>query len=184
MDSRRPARSPPDSDAANLRAASPLFLRDAEVRQGIELFFFANQHLWRAVDAGLAAAGLGRAHFRALYFIARRPGLNIGELQQLLGISKQALGRVMGALTARGLVDVRPGSTDRRQRELRVSAAGAALEAEFFAALRAQMGRAYSAAGQTAVTGFWQVAAALVPPGDRRNITAILSAEPPPGRAV
>ena len=58
-------------------AASALFLREEEVRRGIEFLFFGHGALWRAGDARLAENDLGRAHYRALYFIARQPGLTI-----------------------------------------------------------------------------------------------------------
>src|SRR3546814_19350047 len=53
-------------------AASALFLREAEVRRGIEYLFFGHAALWRTIDARLAEKELGRAHYRALYFIARQ----------------------------------------------------------------------------------------------------------------
>ena len=46
-------------------AASPLFLRDPELRRGMELLYFGHSHLTRSVDQGLAEQGLGRAHHRA-----------------------------------------------------------------------------------------------------------------------
>ncbi|MET0271067.1 MAG: MarR family transcriptional regulator, partial [Sphingomonas sp.] len=58
-------------------SASPLFLREEEIRRGVELLYLGYGHLTRAIDAGLAAEGLGRAHHRALYFIARQPGLTV-----------------------------------------------------------------------------------------------------------
>ena len=51
------------------RAASPLFLREPEIRRGIELLYFGYSHLYRGIDEGLADKGLGRAHHRSLYFI-------------------------------------------------------------------------------------------------------------------
>lgn len=154
-------------------AASALFLREAEVRRGIELLFFGHAHFWRTLDAALAAEQLGRADYRALYFIARQPGLSVSDLLALLGISKQSLGRVIGPLEARGLVATRPGGRDRRQKELRLTEAGKTLEAGLFAQLRDAMGRAYSAAGQDAVTGFWRVSEALIAPRDRARVDGL-----------
>lgn len=154
-------------------AASALFLREAEVRRGIELLFFGHAHFWRTLDTALAAERLGRADYRALYFIARQPGLSVSALLALLGISKQSLGRVIGPLEARGLIVSRPGGRDRRQKELRLTAAGETLEVGLFAQLRDAMGRAYSAAGQEAVTGFWRVSEALIPPRERPRIAAL-----------
>jgi DNA-binding MarR family transcriptional regulator len=110
--------------------ASPLFLREPEIRRGIELLYFGYANLTRSIDAGLAKQGLGRAHHRALYFIARKPDLTVSELLGILGITKQSLGRVLGELAERGMVETRTGDRDRRQRLLRLTAAGTALEAE------------------------------------------------------
>jgi DNA-binding MarR family transcriptional regulator len=155
------------------RAASPLFLREPEIRKGVELLYFGYSHLTRSIDDALAAQGLGRAHHRALYFIARRPGLTVSELLALLAITKQSLGRVLGDLTGRGLVEMRTGDRDRRQRLLRLTAEGAALEAQLFEALRERLSAAYASAGQGAVGGFWAVLEGLVPAEERLRVEAL-----------
>lgn len=142
--------------------ASPLFLREHEVRRGIELLYFGYNHYARSVDQELARHGLGRAHHRAVYFISRRPGLTVSELLAVLAITKQSLGRVLNDLTERKLVETRPGERDRRQRLLFLTEAGAALEQELFEAGRRRMTQAYSRAGQTAVSGFWAVLEGLM----------------------
>ena len=152
------------------RGASPLFLREPEIRRGVELLYYGYSHLYRGIDEGLAKLGLGRAHHRALYFIARQPDLTVSELLKLLGITKQSLGRVLGELSARGLVETRTGKEDRRQRLLRVTAAGAALETELFEALRERLSSAYAQAGQGSVAGFWMVLEGLIPPDERQRV--------------
>jgi len=154
-------------------AASALFLREEEVRRGIEYLFFAHNALWRAIDTRLAEKELGRAHYRALYFIARQPGLTISDLLGLLGITKQSLGRVVKELDARALLTTRPGNRDRRQKELRLTSEGRALENAIFSQLRDTMSRAYTHAGQAAVTGFWQVSEALLPPRERGRVARL-----------
>lgn len=148
-------------------SASPLFLREPEIRKGVELLYFGYSHLYRGIDEGLAQRGLGRAHHRALYFIARQPDLSVSALLGILGITKQSLGRVLGDLTTRGLVETRTGTTDRRQRLLRLTEAGSALEAELFETLREKLSAAYAEAGQGSVTGFWQVLEGLIPRDQR-----------------
>ena len=103
--------SPPVS-ALHGPDASPLFLREAEIRRGVELLYFGYSHLTRAIDEELAAQGLGRAHHRALYFIARQPDLTVSELLKLLAITKQSLGRVLTELSERQLVEHRPGTVE------------------------------------------------------------------------
>jgi len=153
--------------------ASPLFLREDEVRRGIELLHFGYTRLMRAVDTRLEAEGLGRAHQRALYFIARSPDLSVTQLLQRLAVTKQSLGRVMKELEVRELVEARPGRSDRRQKLLRLTAKGRLLESELFAALREKLSSAYRHAGQESVTGFWRVLEGLLPEADRIMIADI-----------
>jgi len=161
---------PNDNFLSQVPSASALFLREEEVRRGIEFLFFAHASLWQTIDARLAEQGLGRAHYRALYFIARQPGLAISDLLALLGITKQSLGRVIKELEARDLLATRPGGRDRRQKELRLTDAGRAIESATFSLLRDAMSRAYTQAGQQAVTGFWQVSEALLPARERERV--------------
>lgn len=153
--------------------ASALFLRDAELRRGMELLYFAYGHLTRASDADLASHGLGRAHHRALYFVARKPGLTVSALLALLAITKQSLGRVLNELTERGLVEIRAGETDRRQRLLRLTSAGAALESALFEAARQRVAAAYARAGQQAVSGYWSVLEGMIPESERGHIDSL-----------
>src|ERR1700712_638422 len=153
--------------------ASPLFLRDAEIRRGAELLFFGYSRMTRALDEQLVEQGLGRAHHRALYFISRHPSLTVGELLRMLLVTKQSLGRVLSELTERGYIETRQGRDDRRQKLLRLSDAGAALEAKLFESMKERLGAAYAHAGQHAVTGFWQVLEGLIPLDDRGMISKI-----------
>jgi DNA-binding MarR family transcriptional regulator len=153
--------------------ASPLFLREDEVRRGIELLHFGQAHLIATLDDQLAALGLGRAHHRALYFIARQPDLSISTLLRLLAITKQSLGRVLDELIEKGLVEAQPGTRDRRQKLLRLTAEGRAVEGALFATIRERMASAYAQAGQGSVTGFWRVLEGLVDPQDRGMIAAL-----------
>ena len=137
------------------------------------MLYFGYSHLTRSIDEGLAAQGLGRAHHRALYFIARQPDLTVGDLIALLAITKQSLGRVLQDLTERGLIETRPGREDRRQRLLRLTPEGAALEAQLFEALRDKLAAAYSSAGQGAVGGFWAVLEGLIPEAERKRVSAL-----------
>lgn len=153
--------------------ASPLYLREAEIRRGIELIYFGYANLIRGPDTLLESRGLGRAHHRALYFIARRPGLPVFELLRLLAITKQSLSRVLADLVDRGLVEQKVGTLDRRQRLLVLTDNGRMLESELFAVLRERMAAAYALAGQDNVSGFWAVLSGLIPVEDRALILAL-----------
>jgi DNA-binding MarR family transcriptional regulator len=158
-----------------LSVAPALFLREAELRRGMELIYFGYRDFTSAPNAILERHDFGRAHHRALYFIGRQPGLIVSELLTYLKITKQSLARVLSDLQARGLVQTEIGTKDRRQRSLRLTDAGAALELELFEAARITMQRAYSTAGAQAVSGFWQVLLALVDPAERASIEKLVT---------
>jgi len=163
----------PVNMAATAPSASALFLREPELRRGMELLYFGHSHLHRSIDQGLAELGLGRAHHRALYFIARKPDLTVSELLTLLAITKQSLGRVLNELVERNFVDTRPGERDRRQRLLRLTPDGAKMESELFEAARQKMSAAYARAGQQAVTGYWAVLEGLIPDDERSLVEGL-----------
>ena len=129
----------------------------------MELMYFAQSTLARSTEERLSALGLGRAHHRALYFIARHPDLTVSALLGLLGITKQSLGRVLNELVERNLVETRVGERDRRQRLLRLSQAGKDLEGDLFECVRQVWAQAYASAGQNAVSGFWAVLEGITP---------------------
>jgi DNA-binding MarR family transcriptional regulator len=158
-----------------LSVVPALFLREQEVRCGIELLYFGYRDFTSAPNAILAQHDFGRAHHRALYFIGRQPGLIVSELLSYLKITKQSLARVLSDLQDRGLVESQVGTKDRRQRSLRLTEAGAALELELFDATRSSMQRAYSSAGAQAVSGFWQVLLALVDPAEQASIERLVT---------
>lgn len=159
--------------AAAAPSASPLFLREPELRRGLELLYFGYSHLTRSIDRDLSRQGLGRAHHRALYFIGRKPDLTVSELLSLLAITKQSLGRVLNDLCERQLVEARTGERDRRQRLLRLTVQGESLESALFEQARRRIADAYARAGQHAVSGFWAVLEGLVPEEDRSAIAAL-----------
>ena len=156
--------------AASASPASPLFLRDPELRRGMELLYFGQSHMVRSIDAGLSEQGLGRAHHRALYFIARKPDMTVSELLSLLAITKQSLGRVLNELSERNFIEVRPGERDRRQRLLRLTEIGSKMESDLFEAVRQKMSAAYNHAGHGAVAGYWAVLEGLIPESEREQV--------------
>jgi DNA-binding MarR family transcriptional regulator len=140
------------------REASPLlYLRDDELREGMELLYFAYRDFTAEADAILAERALGRAHHRALHFVARNPGITVMELLKVLRITKQSLGRVLNDLTAGDLIARTVSADDRRCKMLELTQAGAALEQRLSAVLKRALGSAYRAAGPEAVAGFRRV---------------------------
>jgi DNA-binding MarR family transcriptional regulator len=153
---------------ADIKAqANPLFLREDDLRQGIELLFFAYRDFTAEADTILAQFGFGRAHHRVIYFVGRNPSMTVSELLAILKITKQSLSRVLGQLVRQDFITQRPGPHDRRQRLLQLTAKGADLERRLTEDQRALVARAYRAAGAEAVDGFRKVLLGMINPADQ-----------------
>jgi len=150
-----------------------LFLTDEQLRQGIEAMFFAYRGFTADPDRILATLAYGRAHHRAMHFIARSPGTTVNNLLGILGVTKQSLNRVLRTLVEDGLVESRVGNADKRERHLYLTEEGATLERKLSDAQRARMRAAFRAAGPEAVAGFRTVLEAMMEPELRRRYQAI-----------
>ena len=139
-----------------------LFLREEELRRGIELMFFAYRDFTGEADSILAEQNMGRAHHRAIYFIGRNPGITVSDLLAILCITKQSLSRVLSGLMEDSYVVQKPGASDRRQRLLYLTATGTALESRLTSLQGRRFAAAYREAGVDAVDGFQRVLRGLL----------------------
>lgn len=155
-----------------VRPAPAQYLREDSIRGGMDLLLFAHKSHLRKSDDELAELKLGRAHHRVLYFVARRPGMTVANLLDLLGITKQSLNRIQKDLLARGLIVQDVGKQDRRQRLLRLTPEGQKLEQRLFDDLHDNMLRAYTEAGEAAVNGYWLLMQALMSPEARAQFAS------------
>ncbi|MEQ9445487.1 MAG: MarR family transcriptional regulator [Rhodospirillaceae bacterium] len=134
-----------------------LFLRDEDLRQGIELLFFAYKDFTAEADSILAKQSFGRAHHRVIYFVGQYPGMSVSELLDILSITKQSLSRVLRQLVDDGYIQQKPGTKDRRQRLLSLTDKGKDLEKLLTSEQRARIAAAYKDAGADAVEGVRKV---------------------------
>ena len=161
-------------------AVNPILLSEEDLRCGIELLFFAYRDFTGEPDRQLAELGLGRAHHRAIYFIGRNPSLTVSQLLSILKITKQSLSRVLQELVAADYVVQTPGPTDRRERRLKLTVKGEALENLLTEGQRRRLGRAYAQAGPDAVHSFHKVLLSVIDDADRPQLPE--EAEAPPRR--
>lgn len=158
---------------ATLRAkhrANPLFLRDAELRQAMELLFFAYRDFTGEADAILGDYGFGRAHHRVIYFVGANPAITVSDLLAILKITKQSLSRVLGQLIEDGFVSQRTDETDRRRRRLYLTPKGAELEQLLTERQSQRIAAAYRDAGADAVEGFRTVLRGIINQEDRERV--------------
>lgn len=151
---------------------NPLFLREEDLREGMELLFFAYRDFLEEADHVLARHKLGRAHHRALYFIGQHPEITVSGLLKLLRITKQSLSRVLADLVQLGLIEQTRGLRDRRQRHLALTGKGIEIERDLTAHQKALLARACREAGAEAVDGFRKVLLGLITEQDRKALMA------------
>ena len=157
----------------------PAFLRDEELRQAIELLFFAYRDFTAEPDAILAKWKFGRAHHRVIYFVGRHPQISVTELLGILKITKQSLSRVLGQLVKEAYIVQRPGLRDRRQRLLELTDKGKELERQLSETQRALIARSYRSAGGGSVEGFRKVLLGMINEDDRRRFSRAAGAPGP-----
>ena len=149
---------------------NPLFLREEDIRQGMELLYFAYRDFTAEPDVILSEYGFGRAHHRVIYFVGRNPGINVSELLAILKITKKSLSRVLGQLVREEFIDQREGTRDRRQRLLNLTEKGIALERQLSESQRSRLAEAYREAGAEAVQGYRDVLIGMISEEDRQRV--------------
>lgn len=153
-----------------------------DLRAAQDLLFFAYRDFTNAADVILAELGLGRAHHRAMHFIGRNPGLTVSDLLGVLRITKQSLARVLSELMERSYVAQSPGRSDRRQRLLTLTEAGAELERRLFESQKTRLAPAFRGAGEDAVAGFGRVLRGIMDETARSYIDNNVPADRSPHR--
>ena len=108
--------------AAGLHRASLTKLHDLDA--ALELMYYGWRGMTLMADQYLATIGLSRPHHRILYVVARQPDISIGELIEVLGISKQALNRPLSLLLERKMLTSKRSPEQHRSKLLRLTEAG------------------------------------------------------------
>lgn len=149
---------------------SPDGFSDEEIREGIELLFYAYRDFISDPDEMLKEYGFGRAHHRVVHFVGRNPGMTVSDLLAILRITKQSLGRVLKQLVDQGFILQASGTSDRRQRLLSLTDKGRELEQSLSDLQRKRVRDAYSLAGPDAVKGYRKILASLINASEREEI--------------
>src|ERR1044072_6646708 len=92
----------PVSHGAGLHRASLTKLHDLDA--ALELMYYGWRGMTLAADQYLATLGLSRSHHRILDVVEREPGLLMGPLIEVLGISKHGVNRPLNLLLQRKLL--------------------------------------------------------------------------------
>ena len=146
-------------------------LSEEDLRQALELLFFAYRDFTGEADVVLEGLGFGRAHHRVIYFVNRNPSISVNGLLGILKITKQSLARVLGQLVREGFIDQITDSKDRRRRTLTLTDKGEDLEARLTKCQGLRVQQAFEASGTEAVEGFKKVLSEIINPQDRKRYT-------------
>ena len=135
--------------------------RQHELNQALEAMHFGFRAMTFKPDRKLADLGLARVHHRLLYFIGRHPDCSIGELLQIMRVSKQYLHQPLRRLIDLGYVGQRTASEDRRVRRLHLTKSGKKLEFELTEVQRQRFAEIFASAGPTAEKHWRRIMALL-----------------------
>tara|TARA_B110000971_G_scaffold159046_1_gene162507 strand:- start:352 stop:795 length:444 start_codon:yes stop_codon:yes gene_type:complete len=95
-----------------------LYLKDEQIKDFIQLLFYAYREIFSDPKKLLYENSFGPAHLRALNLIERNPGTNLGELMFLLKITKQSLNRVLRDLMQSKMIKQIKDKEDTRRKNL------------------------------------------------------------------
>jgi DNA-binding MarR family transcriptional regulator len=95
-----------------------LYLKDNQIKDFIQLLFYAYRETFSDPKKILAKKFFGLAHLRALNLIERNPGINVSEIMFKLKITKQSLNRVIRQLVRSKMIKQMKDGNDTRKKNL------------------------------------------------------------------
>ena len=119
-----------------------LYLKEEQIKDIIQLLFYAYRETFSDPKQVLAKKKIGLAHLRALNLIEGYPGISLSELIFKLKITKQSLNRVIRELIQSKMVKQIKDDDDTRKKKLFLDKEGIVL---FEAVYSSQKKRIYNA---------------------------------------
>ena len=95
-----------------------LYLKDEQIKDFIQLLFYAYRETFADPKKILAKKFFGPAHLRSLNLIERNPGISLSELIFKLRVTKQSLNRVLRDLIKTKMIKQIKDDKDTRKKNL------------------------------------------------------------------
>ena len=95
-----------------------LYLKDEQIKDFIQLLFYAYRETLADPKQVLAKKFFGPAHLRSLNLIERNPGIGLSELMFKLKVTKQSLNRVLRDLIKSKMIKQVKDDNDTRKKNL------------------------------------------------------------------
>lgn len=143
--------------ASSARSVEPVPSDELPLDEAMELMHFAFRQVIEAPDRALAEHGFSRLHHRILYVTAHNPGIVVGDVVGLLGVTKQAVHRPIRQLCDAELLTVEQGDDDRRTRSLQLTAKGRRFERQLAHMQHRIFRQAFEDAGGASERGWREV---------------------------
>ena len=156
------------------RVPNPPFLREEDLRQTIELLFFAYRDFTEGPDKILAEVGFGRAHHRVIHFVYRNEGISVTELLKILKITKQSLSGGLTQLVNDKYIDQIQGTKDRRQKRLYLTEKGLLLEKKLSEPQLRKLAEAFRSSGADAVENYRELLIKMINEKDRVSVIELI----------
>ncbi len=119
-----------------------LYLKDEQIKEFIQLLFYAYREIFADPKQILSKKLLGPAHLRSLNLIESNPGISFGELMFKLKVTKQSLNRVLRDLKKLNMIKQIVDENDTRKKNIFLDKDGKIF---FDAAYSAQKKRIFNA---------------------------------------
>ena len=101
-----------------------LYLKDEQIKEFIQLLFYAYRETFSDPKEILSKNYFGPAHLRALNLIESNPGISLSELIYKLKVTKQSLNRVLRDLIKSKMIKQIQDETDTRKKNLYLDVEG------------------------------------------------------------
>ena len=109
-----------------------LYLKDEQIKDFIQLLFYAYRETFADPKEILSKKYFGPAHLRSLNLIERYPGISLGELMFKLKVTKQSLNRVLKDLIKLEIIIFKKDDQDTRVKHVFLNDKGKKIFSEIF----------------------------------------------------
>ena len=134
-----------------------LYLKDDQIKDFIQLLYYAYRETFSDPKDILAKKFLGLAHLRALNLIERNPGISLTELIFKLKITKQSISRVIRDLIHAKLIKQVKDDEDTRKKNLYLDKEGTLFFEKIYAAQKKRIFNALKSSEPDSVVKFKKV---------------------------
>jgi len=153
--------------------------REQALNEALALMHFGFRKMIEEPDRLLLRRGFGRVHHRLLFFVARRPGLSVGELLAILDVTKQSVHRPMQDLVAARMMRAEVDPRNRRVKRLHLTPLGHDYEDKLSGIQRRLFARVFRERGAAVESGWRAVMEEL---GEGQAAKALHDGAPSEGR--